>query len=209
MFQSVLHCFHFSMEIVRRDPFTCSSNACIIFVTGIGRSVCINAGFSLLRSSFSGHSSSCSSRIAPSQQKPSWDPSPLGSHNQSAVKGSAFNFLGGCRLTGRSIIRIPSTKTKGPQYRGPCFVLAVSCCEQFLLRPVHPRLAPRARCVQLCFASKPGGVIKPLRSSRSSQLACTPRNWRPQALFSQSGWAELSLVASMDCIVGFLGLLDE
>jgi hypothetical protein len=27
---------------------------------------------------------------------------------------------------------------------------------------LHQRLAPRARCVQLCFGFKPGGVIRPL-----------------------------------------------
>jgi hypothetical protein len=41
---------------------------------------------------------------------------------------------------------------------------------------LQQRLAPRARCVQLCFAFKPGGVIRPLRSSMSSHFACTPRS---------------------------------
>jgi len=52
-----------------------------------------------------------------------------------------------------------------------------------LLLPAWPRLAPRERCVQLCFAVKPGGVIRPLRSSMSSHLASTPRLDRPQEDF--------------------------
>ena len=59
------------------------------------------------------------------------------------------------------------------QSRNPFFRL-LRRVKRIAIGLTPPRLAPRARCAQLCCASKPGGVIHPLRSSRSSQPACTP-----------------------------------
>ena len=73
-----------------------------------------------------------------------------------------------------------------------------------LLLPAWPRLAPRERCVQRCFAFKPGGVIRPLRSSMSSHLASTLRFHQPQENFYKFTQQGLYLLPSIDYAVDFL-----
>jgi len=64
---------------------------------------------------------------------------------------------------------------KGERNSSPFFaIFALSRSEQPLVRFAQQRLAPRERCVQLCFAFKPGGVIRP-----PGAFELTPRLYSP------------------------------
>ena len=103
-----------------------------------------------------------------------------------------------------SLQTAPKTQ-KGPRLcQGPFAIFAASLGWPELLLPALPRLAPRERCVQRCFAFKPGGVIRPLRSSMSSPSASTPRVDGPQGDFYNFQRADLCPLPSIDYAVDFL-----
>jgi hypothetical protein len=61
-------------------------------------------------------------------------------------------------------------RERAPAEPRPFPLVAASRDEQFQLLPVQPRLAPRARCVQRCCASRPGGVMQPSVALRAHSL---------------------------------------